>query len=83
MALCNWNKLKGEKYIYETEKMTVLKTEIMGKGIHRSDRATPSIHKRWHKLLQQVAVAQSVQFARGLKPRSYLLLLEKLSPWNA
>jgi hypothetical protein len=31
----------------------------------------PSIRKSWHQLHRQAAVAQSVYFARGLKPRSY------------
>jgi hypothetical protein len=33
-------------------------------------RVATSIRKSWHSLLQQAAVALSVQFARGLRPHS-------------
>jgi hypothetical protein len=44
----------------------------------RWPRDTPSIRWSWHKLRRQAAVARSVSFARGLKPRScYYLLIVK------
>jgi hypothetical protein len=35
----------------------------------------PSIRQSWHYLRRQAAVPRSVQFARGLKPRSYYIRL--------
>jgi hypothetical protein len=41
-------------------------------GIHHADHVTPSIRKGWHWLRPQAAVARSVYFARGLRPRRRL-----------
>jgi hypothetical protein len=48
----------------------VYKTENTAVGIRHADHVAPSIRKSWQSLRRQAAVAQSVQFARGLRPWS-------------
>jgi hypothetical protein len=45
----------------------------MAVGIRHADHVAPSIRKSWHQLRRQAEVARSVQFARGLRPRSLVL----------
>jgi hypothetical protein len=47
-----------------------LKTENTAVGIRHTDRVAPFIRKGWQSLRWKAAVARSVQFARGLRPRS-------------
>jgi hypothetical protein len=42
----------------------------MAVEICHADQVATSIRKNWHYLRRQAAVAQSVQFDRGLRPRS-------------
>jgi hypothetical protein len=42
-------------------------------GIRHADHVATYIRKSWHQLGQQAAVARSVQFARGLRPRNLVL----------
>jgi hypothetical protein len=42
--------------------------------IRRADHATPSTCNSWHWLRRPAAVARCVQFACGLKPRSFFRL---------
>jgi hypothetical protein len=49
----------------------VYKTENTAVGIRHADQVAPSIRKSWQSLRLQTAVARSVLFARGLRPRSY------------
>jgi hypothetical protein len=56
----------------------VLKTENTAVGIRHADHVAPSIRKSWQSLPRQVAVALSVQFARGLRPWSLGFLLQPL-----
>jgi hypothetical protein len=43
-------------------------------GIRCADHTTPSLRKSWHQLCRRAAVACSVYFACGLKPRSLVQL---------
>jgi hypothetical protein len=47
------------------------KTENTAVGIRHTDHTIPPIRKSWHYLRRQAKVARSVEFARGIKPRSY------------
>jgi hypothetical protein len=49
---------------------TVYKTENTAVGIRHADHGAPSILKSWLSFRRQAAVAQSVYFARGLRPWS-------------
>jgi hypothetical protein len=51
-----------------------LETEITAVGIRHNDRTTQSNRKTWQEHRQE-EVARLVWFARGLRPRSYMLLL--------
>jgi hypothetical protein len=53
----------------------VQKIENTAVGIHHTDHVAPSIRKSWLSLRRQAAVAQSVWFARGLRPWSLVLVL--------
>jgi hypothetical protein len=55
------------------------KPRLMAVGIHCADRAIPSIRKSWQYLRWHSAVARSVYFACGLKPRSIGFCLFKRS----
>jgi hypothetical protein len=46
----------------------------MAAGIRHTDHVAPSFCKSWHYIRLQAAVARSVQFARGLRPRSLVFL---------
>jgi hypothetical protein len=39
-----------------------------------ADHVTPSNGKSWQKIRQQAAVARTLYFARGLRPRSFLCI---------
>jgi hypothetical protein len=41
--------------------------------IRYADHVATSVSRSWHYLRRQAAVARSVYFARGLRPRSFLL----------
>jgi hypothetical protein len=43
----------------------------MAGGISHADHVAPSIRTSWQSLRRQAAVARSVQFARGLRPRIF------------
>jgi methyl coenzyme M reductase subunit C-like uncharacterized protein (methanogenesis marker protein 7) len=48
----------------------VKKSEITVVGFRHADHMAPSISKSWNYLRRQAAVARSVWFARGLRPRN-------------
>jgi hypothetical protein len=52
----------------------VYKTESTAVGIRHTDHVAPSIRKSRQSLHRQAVVARSVQFARGLRPRSLVLV---------
>jgi hypothetical protein len=54
----------------------VYKTENTAVGIRHDDHVAPFIRKSWQSLRRQVAVARSVQFARGLRPWSLVLVTQ-------
>jgi hypothetical protein len=52
----------------------VKKSENTAVGIRHADHVAPFIRKSWQSLRRQAAVAQSVCFARGLRPRSLFII---------
>jgi hypothetical protein len=50
--------------------ISVKKSENTVVGIRHADHVEPCIRKNWQQLRRQAAVARSVEFARGLRPRS-------------
>jgi hypothetical protein len=65
--------------LYSTQKFIEHKISFMfyefpentAVGICHADNVIPPIRKSWHYLRWQAAVARSVQFDRGLRPRSF------------
>jgi hypothetical protein len=50
-----------------------LEIENTTAGISQTDHMAPSIRKIWHLFRRQAAVARSVYFPRGLRPRSLVI----------
>jgi hypothetical protein len=55
------------------------KPRLTAVGIRCADHATPATRKGWHELRRQAAVARSVKFACGLRPRSLVFFIRNVS----
>jgi hypothetical protein len=62
-----------EELLDRKEAAPVYKTENTAVGIRHADHVAPSIRKSWQSLHRHAVVARSVEFARGLRPWSFIM----------